>query len=296
MTKLILGCGYLGRRAAAAWLVEGHDVAAVTRSETKAAELRAAGITPIVGDLATKDGLPPLPPAETVLYAVGFDRSPGQSIEQVYVQGLAQVLDALDIAALDKFLFISSTGVYGQTDGQWVDEQSDCRPRRSGGQACLRAEQLLRAHAVGDSAIVLRLAGLYGPGRIPRRAELSKGMALEVPTSGYLNLVHVDDVVRLLLAAEQRTTAPDLFVVSDGSPVSRIEYFRELARLLNAPEPQFKPPSKTQPATDRASGSNKRVSNRRVREHFEFDFHYPSYREGLSAIVREESQPQDHGK
>jgi nucleoside-diphosphate-sugar epimerase len=296
MTKLIIGCGYLGRRVAAAWLAEGHEVFATTRSEKRAEQLRAEGIQPIVGDLAIKESLPKFPPVESVLHSVGFDRSADQSIEQVYVQGLANVLDAVDSARLKLFFFISSTGVYGQSDGQWVDEQSDCQPRRAGGKACLDAENLLRTHPLGDLAVILRLSGLYGPGRIPRRKEMSDGLPLSVPTEGFLNLIHVDDVVRIILAAERRVTPPDLFLVSDGQPIQRIEYYRELARLINAPEPRFVPPSEHAPSTDRAVGSDKRVCNRRMCEQLEVKLRYPDYREGLSAIIQQESRRDDLSK
>lgn len=296
MTKLIIGCGYLGRRVAAAWIAAGHDVFAVTRSESKAEELRIKGIRPIVGDVATEGCLQGLPPAETVLHAVGFDRSAGQSIEQVYVDGLKNVLDVVDRSSLQKFFFISSTGVYGQTDGSWVDEQSRCVPSRAGGKACLDAEQVLRAHPVGRCAIILRLAGLYGPGRIPRRRELAAGSVINVPAQGFLNLIHVDDVVRVVLAAEQNVQPPELFVVADGHPAQRSEYYRELARLLGAPEPKFGPPSKDAPATTRAANSDKRISNQRMCEQLGVELRYPGFREGLAAILRGEARAEDAGK
>jgi len=296
MTKLIIGCGYLGRRVATAWIAAGHEVFALTRSESKAEELRSAGILAVVGDLAAAGSLRSLPPAETVLHAVGFDRSAGQSIEQVYVEGLANVLNVVDSASLEKFFFISSTGVYGQHDGSWVDEQSECAPRRAGGRACLEAEKTLGAHSVGESAIILRLAGLYGPGRIPRRRELSAGGLLSIPTRGFLNLIHVEDVVRVILAAEQKVIPPELFVVADGHPAQRSEYYRELARLLSAPEPRFGPPSKSSPATARAAGSDKRVSSQRIREQLGVDLQYPSFREGLAGILHEEMRGEAGGK
>lgn len=296
MRKLIIGCGYLGRRVAAAWLAEGHEIFAVTRSENRAKQLRADGVQPIVGDLAISRSLPRLPPVESILHSVGFDRSADQSIEQVYVQGLANVLGMVDFSRLKQFFFISSTGVYGQSDGQWVDEQSACEPRRAGGRACLDAESLLRAHPVGDLAVILRLAGLYGPGRIPRRKEISDGLPLSVPTEGFLNLIHVDDVVRIIQAVERSVTPPELYLVSDGRPIQRIEYYRELARLLHAPQPRFGPPLKHSPATDRALGSDKRICNRRMCDQLEVKLRYPSYREGLTAIIQEESNLGDLSK
>ena len=296
MTKLIVGCGYLGRRVARAWISDGHVVFALTRSESKAKELRAEGIQPIVGDLAVKGTLCELPPVDTILYAVGFDRSINQSMRQVYVDGLANVLDVVDSSSVSRFFFVSSTGVYGQDAGEWVDEQSVCQPRREGGRVCLEAENVLRAHPLGKSAIILRLAGLYGPGRIPRRRELTEGLSITVPTAGYLNLIHVADVVRVILAAEQIVEPPDLYLVADGHPVQRIEYYRELARQLKAPDPQFGPPSESLLATDRAASADKRVRNQHMLEKLKIILRYSSYREGLSAIVREELAGDVHRK
>ena len=95
MTKLVIGCGYLGGRVARRWLSQGQEVYAVTRSHKRAASLSAGGLLPLVGDLASDDLSFTLPPLDTVLFAVGFDRSTGHSIHEVYVNGLRRALDAL---------------------------------------------------------------------------------------------------------------------------------------------------------------------------------------------------------
>ena len=129
------------------------------------------------------------------------------------------------------------------------------------------------------------MAGIYGPGRIPRRKELQAGIPIEAPSEGYLNLIHVDDAASAVIAAEQQAPLPALYCVSDGHPVIRGEYFRELAALFGAPEPQFREPRRDAPAAERASAS-KRVRNQRMLAELKFDLLYPSYREGLAAIVR----------
>ena len=115
-----------------------------------------------------------LPEVASVLFAVGYSRTSEASIHEVYVEGLRNVLDALP-AATGPVVYISSTGVYAQKDGQWVDEDSECEPDREGGRACLAAEQCLVAHLRGAGATILRMAGLYGPGRLPRSADLIAG-------------------------------------------------------------------------------------------------------------------------
>jgi nucleoside-diphosphate-sugar epimerase len=220
------------------------------------------------------------------LFAVGYDRGSSFSIGEVYVQGLRNTLMALPLTGV-RFIYISSTGVYGQSHGDWVDETSDCHPAREGGRACLQAEQLLQQHPLGAASVILRMAGIYGPGRIPRRERLQAGLPIAAPADGFLNLIHVDDGAQAVLAAEQRAESPGMYCVSDGNPVVRGQYYQELARLLGAARPRFEPPSPDAPVTRRA-GSSKRVSNRRLVEQLGVRLRYPSYREGLAAILAEE--------
>src|SRR5262249_34258449 len=119
MTHLIVGCGYLGQRVAALWREQGKRVSALTRSRT--GELRALGIEPIVGDVLRPQTLTALPSAEMVLYAVGFDRTAGASFRDVYVRGLGNVLAALP-GQLRRFLYVSSTSVYGHNAGEEIHE------------------------------------------------------------------------------------------------------------------------------------------------------------------------------
>src|SRR5580704_1116343 len=112
MAKLIFGCGYLGRRVAALWRQAGHEVYAVTRFSDHARAFERAGLMPIIADVTLPASLKSLPAVEKVLYAVGYDRTAGRSLEEVYVHGLAAVLDALP-ADTPRLIYISSTGVYG---------------------------------------------------------------------------------------------------------------------------------------------------------------------------------------
>lgn len=286
MAKLIFGCGYLGGRVAERWRAAGDQVYVVTRSAARADVLHAAGLTPIVGDIASESQLPIPQGVRTVLFAVGYDRAGGQSIHHVYVCGLGRALAALP-DSVERFLDISSTGVYGHVAGSEVDEASPCQPTREGGRACLAAEDLLRASRFADRAIILRLAGIYGPGRIPRSQHLLAGLPIDAPAAGWLNLIHVDDAARIVVLAAERAQPPRLYVVSDGQPAQRGDYYRELARLLDAPPPRFVEPSPDSPAAQRAA-SDKRVNPRRLFAEVAPTLQYPSYREGLAAIVKGE--------
>jgi nucleoside-diphosphate-sugar epimerase len=286
MAKLIFGCGYLGRRVARRWLAAGEAVCVVTRSAARASEFAAEGFQPIVADVVRPESLASLPTASTVLYAIGYDRGSGKSLREVYVDGLRAVLDALS-PDTGTFIYISSTGVYGQTDGQWIDEQSPCQPNREAGRVCLEAERMLAGHARGAQAILLRMAGLYGPGRIPNAQALRSGEPIAVAEQGWLNLIHVDDAAEVVLAAERRAPLARTYLVSDGAPVERAEYYAELARVLGAPAPRFVAPASEAPAALRSAAS-KRVDNRRMRAELDCTLRYPTYREGLAAIVAAE--------
>jgi nucleoside-diphosphate-sugar epimerase len=290
MNRLIFGCGYLGLPTARFWLGHGDTVYAVTRSRERSRELESAGVRPIIGDVGQPGSLPALPLADTVLWAVGFDRTGGGSLRNVYVDALAGVLDTL-APSTGRVVYISTTGVYGSGGDGWIDEDSPCQPERETASASLEAEQLLAAHPLGDRAVVLRMAGLYGPGRLPYLADVRAGRPLERSPEGYLNLIHVDDAAAVIDAASRRAPVPRTYVVSDGSPVLRRDYYRELARLLKAPEPTFaapqESPSDSDKSTRRGSGS-KRVHNARMMRELGVTLRYPTYREGLTAIVSAE--------
>jgi nucleoside-diphosphate-sugar epimerase len=225
-----------------------------------------------------------LPRIDTVLFAIGFDRSSNQSVEDVYVGGLRNVLQALP-ATIQRFIYVSSTGVYGQSRGEMVDEDSPCEPTRPAGHACLAAERWLADHVVFASRrIVLRLAGIYGPGRLPKLASLRAGAVLDAPATSFLNLIHVEDAVEVVLAADLQAPLPGLYIVSDGQPVLRGEFYGELARLLAAPTPRFIDQPLPLSPNPRAP-ADKRLDNGRMLAQLHIRLKFPSYREGLAAIV-----------
>ena len=284
--KLIIGCGYLGLRVARLWRDAGEAVAALTRSADRATLLAGQGFAPIVADVAHRDSLGKLPPVDAVLYAVGYDRAAGLTHRQVYVGGLENTLSALAASphadALRRFVYISTTGIYAASD-DWVDEDAPCDPSTPGAEAHLEAERVLAASSFADRAIVLRMAGLYGHERIPRREELAAGKPIAAATDGFVNLIHVDDAAAAVVAAEQRAMSPRVFNVADGQPANRRAYLEEIARLSNAPPPRFVEPDADAPPT-RGSAS-KRISNRRMMAELSLSLHYPSYREGLAASI-----------
>ena len=287
MSILIVGCGYLGLRAGRRWLADGEEVFALTRSESRAASLSEQGFKPLLGDVTVTESLAHFPPISTLLFAVGFDRQAGPSIDEVYVQGLKNVLNQLTSPA-PRVIYISSTGVYGPGgEGAWVDESSDCNPTRPGGKASLAAESVLSAHPNATNHVILRMAGIYGPGRLPLAAQIQSGEPIPAEPEAYLNLIHIEDAAQVTVTAAKAQDPANCYCVSDGQPVLRKDFYAELARLLHAPVPSFAAVDQTAGSARRGSG-DKRISNARLLKELPVSFQYPTYQAGLAAICAEQ--------
>ncbi len=263
---LIIGCGYLGRRLASRCRAEGRRVFATTRRAERAKEFCADGLEPVVCDVTDLTSLGRLPAAETVVYCVGLDRSAGLSMRAVYVDGLRNVLSRL--RAPRRLLYVSSTSVYGQSGGEEVDETSATEPAEESGRIVLEAESVLRS--VCPEAVVLRFAGIYGPGRLLRERAIRAGEPMTGDPDVWLNLIHVDDGVEALLAAEQRALPGSVFNVCDDRPVRRRAFYTLLAEQLNAPPPRF-----LHSPTSLPEAANRRVVNRRLRQELGVSLRYP---------------------
>jgi nucleoside-diphosphate-sugar epimerase len=275
MKKLIIGCGYVGRRLAARWQQQGHEVFATTRKPERAAEFAALGWNPIICDILNP--LAELPAVDVAVIAVGFDRRSGRTMREVYVDGLRQVLPAIPGGC--KLIYISSTSVYGQTNGEWVDENSETIQLESSGQVVWEAEAVLRG--LRPDGIILRFAGIYGPNRLLREQALWQGKPIAARPDRWLNVIQVDDGVRAIEAAETKGKTGDIYNVADNEPVHRTDFFNHLAEQLGAPAPRFEPVPEAKGPSHEIT--NRRISNRRMREELEVELKYPNYREGISA-------------
>ena len=133
---------------------------------------------------------------------------------------------------------------------------------------------------------VLRMAGLYGPGRIPRQSDLAQGLQIPARPDAYLNLIHIDDAAQAVCAAADHAAPSDLYVVSDGCPVLRRDFYGELARLTGSPPPTFAElPSSIASDDRRTRTDDKRVSNRRMLAELAVQLEHPTYRDGLASIL-----------
>lgn len=296
MNRLIFGCGYLGQRVAERWVKAGDNVSAFTRSPARAKSLQKLGIQPIVGDITQPHTLANLPPADTILFAVGMDRSKYSDIRQVYVEGMNSVLTRLGTEAtadsIRRFMYVSSTGVYGDFGGEWIDETSPTNPSREGGKACVEAEGLIASSPFAEYGTILRFAGIYGPDRVPTRKLIETQDWNKLSPNGYLNLIHVEDGADIIVQisnSNAETAAPiaarqcETFNVSDGAPPLRRDYYDFVAEKIGRPRHLWDP---SQPAPPDSRGSaNKRVSNQKLTQRFPFEFNYPDFKSGLEQAM-----------
>ena len=290
-TTLIFGCGYLGGRVARRLVERGDPVFGTTRNPRRAEELTRLGIQPVITDVTRPETLNDLPSVDRVLYCVGFDRKAGNSIREVYVDGFRYALDAIGrVRSGCPVVYASSTGVYGGNDGDWVDEMSPVDPRTESGQACWDAEQVLTGHEISrNGGAILRYAGLYGPDRIMRRESLQRGEPVVGNPDKFLNFIQIDDAATVTVRMLDETTGSlDLFLVSDGRPVIRSQFYATVAELLHAPPPRFESPAPGSPAALRED-SNKRISNRKLVGRWGDILRYTDIRDGLKASLAERS-------
>lgn len=281
---LIVGCGYIGSGVAAAinCLQGGGPVYTMTRSRKKANDFAAAGYEPVIADWTDRRTLVALPRCQRVLVAVSYDSKSGVSREDSQVGGLSNLLDFLPKST--DICYLSTTGVYHQGDGSWVDETSPARPIGDGGKAHLRAESLLHRRRPDSLWTILRLAGIYGPGRIPRVADVLAGRPIEGPNSGYLNLIHRDDAVAAILATwTRRQDRHKLYLVADDQPVIRSRFYQQIAVLSGVPNPSFAATDK--PSLSARSASNKRIWNRCLRRDLLHKLNFPTYVQGLTDLL-----------
>jgi len=285
VSTLIVGCGYLGRRVGRRLALRQERVFGTVRTEPRARGLEAWGVEPVVADVLDPASLARLPEVDRAFYCVGFDRAAGVPMRTVYVDGLRNALTALAGKAR-RLVYASATSVYGRNDGGWVDEETPTEPTTESGRVCLDAERLA-AETCGEQGIdlvVVRYSGLYGPGRVLRRAALERGEPIVGDPEKYLNLIHIDDAAAAAVAALDRGGPGRVYLATDDLPLRRRDYYTRAAAGLGAAPPRFVAPEPGS-AESRREEANKRVSNRRIKAELGLALTYPDVASGLPAAI-----------
>jgi nucleoside-diphosphate-sugar epimerase len=278
MRVLVAGCGDLGTEAALGLVAEGHEVFGLRRDPRPLP----AAIHPVAGDLTRDDGLGRLPPdLDAVVHVATADGRDEAAYAAVYRDGLARLLDrtAATGSAGARVLFVSSTTVYGDAGGGWVDEATPTDPSSATGRRIAEAERVLLERDV--EGVVLRLAGVYGPGRTRQIDQVRAGEAVRPDPVVHGNRIHRDDAARAIRHLLLRGEVERVYLGVDHAPVPRGEVIAWLAAELGLPEPP------TGPA--RTRGGDKRARNDRL-VRSGFVFRYPTYREGYRAVLRGEGR------
>lgn len=277
MGVLIAGCGDVGTETGLRLAGEDHHVIGWRRSPSKLP----GRIEGVAADLAGE--LPPVPrDVHTVIIAVAADAHSASAYRSAYVDGLDNVLNALERDAVSprRVLFVSSTAVYGDAGGRIVDESTPETPGYFTGEILLEAEALLfrRLAGTATTATSLRLGGIYGPGRTRLIDQIKSGRAVIPDQPRHTNRIHRDDAAAALVHLATMATEPDaVYLGVDKEPAQLGEVLRFLANELGLPEP---PTGQVAPAR----GGDKRCSSAALQA-TGFRFTYPSYREGYRAVL-----------
>jgi nucleoside-diphosphate-sugar epimerase len=277
MRVVIAGCGDLGTEVGLRLAAAGHAVVGVRRSPERLPD----PIIGVRGDLAAGhlDELPD--DTELIVYTAAAGERSEAAYLGAYLAGPRHVLDALARvrARPRRFVFVSSTAVYGVDDGSWVDEETPAEPRTVTAEVLVAAEQAILGR--GPQPTALRLSGIYGPGRMRLVDQVRDGHAVVPDPPVFTNRIHRDDAAAAIVHLLTRREEPDPVVLgSDHAPADRGEVLRWLAEQLDVPPPPSGP-------DERSRGGNKRCRNDRLVA-TGFAFTYPTYREGYAAVLRGE--------
>jgi nucleoside-diphosphate-sugar epimerase len=284
MRVLIAGCGYAGLPLGAELVRQGHEVFGLRRSATE--PLRAAGITPLAGDITQPQSLAHLPRNfDWVVNCAASSGGTAEDYRRLYLDGNRNLLAWLADAPPQKFVYTSSTSVYAQNDGSWVTEQSPAEPEAATARVLVEAENVLRAAARRHfPAVILRVAGIYGPGRGHLFQQFLRGEArIEGEGARFLNMIHRDDLVRVITAALAGGVPGEIYHAADNEPVTQLAFFEWLAAQLKQPLPP-KVAADTEAGRKRGV-TNKRVSNAKLRAELDCRLQYPDFRAGYAAEI-----------
>jgi nucleoside-diphosphate-sugar epimerase len=279
---LIAGCGDIGTALGLRLVDEGHDVWGCRRNPDRLPP----GIRGLRVDLSRAFTLSDGPrQVRAVFIITTADRFDDASYQRVYVEGTRNLLSALQEARTEvrRVILVSSTSVYGQKAGEWVDEESSLMPEHFSGRRIREAEELLLGSPF--ASVVLRSGGIYGPGRnrLVENVRLGKESLADGPPR-YVNLIHRDDLVAVLHHLMELDQPQPLYLGVDHEPVDRNTLIRWLAQRMGVPVCE----TGGEASSGRHTRSNKRCRNNRLVESG-YGFRFPTFRQGYASMLAEEN-------
>jgi nucleoside-diphosphate-sugar epimerase len=289
MRVLIVGCGYVGLPLGKELVQQGHEVFGLRRSATAENELKSTGIFPLLADVTKLVELKKLPhDFDWVVncVAAGGDAAGGdaENYRQVYLQGTKNLIEWLAPNPPQKFVYTSSTSVYAQNDGSIVTENSPTEPLAETSKILAETEKVLLQEFQNQNfpAVILRVAGIYGPERGHWFKQFLKGHAqIEGDGARFLNMIHRDDLVGCIVAALKDGRTGEIYNAADNEPVTQLKFFQWLAETLGTDLP----PSVSENLERRRGVTNKQVSNAKLRVELKYEFQFPDFRTGYAAEI-----------
>jgi nucleoside-diphosphate-sugar epimerase len=279
MRVLVAGAGWLGSAIARALVARGDDVTAVRRTAARLRELEAAGVEGLALDLSDPRAASRLPEGlEAVVACQSAEGDGAAPYRRAYVDVNRSLLDRFRGGGMRAFVYTGSTGVFGQRDGGEVDESTPPAPASPAAEVLVEAErEILGAAAAGVPAMVLRLSGIYGPGRAwPVDRVRAGALSLGPGDGAWMNLCHLDDAVAAVLGALDRGRPGRVYHASDAHPPRRRELVTWVAARLGIPAPAGGRPYE---------GADRRIRAERSRGELGLELAYPSFREGVEALL-----------
>lgn len=285
-TALVIGCGYTGTRLARALLKRNFRVVGVSRRAEQNPELKRAGIEPMTGDLSNADFLSTL---EQLSPSVVAYFVPPQKDDDP----LAAVLTATRSPSLEAFLYASSSSVYGDCGGEWVDETTPISPTDNGDPYRYAAECLVAAAGTnGMPTRICRITGIYGPDRTLKRLLANGQYTLIEGGDPWVNRIHVDDLVTGFIAAWEKGNSGMVYNMVDEQPHRASEFANRAADLNHLPRPvrisEVEARRRYDDAELRRKLSSKRVRCLRLKNDLGVTLKYPGFDTGLTAAVTQE--------
>lgn len=289
---LCFGLGYSARVFARRMLERGWQVLGTTRTQEKALQLRSEGFETLVfdGSALTDELEAAISQATHILVSA----APGKSGDPV----LACTREAISSAGKVSWIgYLSTVGVYGDHDGEWVDEASELRPCSERSRKRVAAERawLALGEDYSKPVMLFRLSGIYGPGRGPLE-KVRSGQARRIVKPGQVfNRIHVEDIANALEASVQRPRGGAIYNVTDDEPAPPQDVVACCCELLGVelpPEIPFEDADLT-PMGRSFYGENKRVSNTRIKEELGVELAYPTFREGMTVLARAAASEQE---
>lgn len=284
---LIIGCGDIGQRVAKIWQKTGIAVSGLARNESSLKMLKHLKINAYQANLDSLNGLNELPSKHSLLYY--FAPPPTEGSED---SRMTNFLKNLDKNALpDHFIYISTSGIYGDQQGKLTTEKTPVNPKADRAKRRYNAEQQLNVWSSNNHVpiTILRVAGIYGPGRLPLQRIKNQIPMLYENLAPQTNRIHADDLAQICVAAATKNAAGEIYNVSDGTNSNMTDYFNTIADFFNLPRPPLVDWNEAEKTISKGMLSylkeSRKIDNSKMINELKVKLKYPNLNDGLKSCI-----------